>query len=354
VPALKDAVADAMVDGAKADAEDASRRRTESVIVRRLTTELAAVRAELGLYREIERTKLDVPTWMRKTSSRKHHGTAMMIFSDPHFDEVVRPEQVAYYNAYNADIAEKRTRRFFEKGISLARDYIAGIQYDGAVLFLTGDNFSGTIHDELSATNERPLLESLLYWTERFAPGIRMLADDFGHLTVPCVVGNHPRLTRKPVAKNRAQDNVDWLFYHLLAREFKSDKRVTFMVSDAADLLVPVYGTTYLETHGDQFRGGSGISAQLSPLMIGQNRKTRRQLALGKPYDWMVMGHWHSYSPAFKGIMVSGSLKGLDEYAYINNFEPEPPRLSFWITTPERGAGFFNPIEPMDRGAEGW
>jgi hypothetical protein len=316
--------------------------------------ETEAMRAELELYRAVDAGALTPAKWQRTKPRGGHHGIACMVLSDPHYGEVVRPEQVAGYNAYNDKIAEQRTRRFFDKGISLARDYVQGMTYDGCVLFLPGDNLSGVIHEELARTNERPLLESVFYWADRLVPGLRMLADDFGKLTVPCVVGNHPRLSKKPVSKNRAQDNVDWVLYRLLAREFRDDPRVTFMISDAADLLVPVYDTTYLLTHGDQFRGGTGISAQFSPLMLGQARKTRRQLVLGKPYDWMVMGHWHSYVPDFHGIIASGTLKGYDEYAYIGNFEPEVPKLAFWITTPERGAGFFNPIEPMDRKAEGW
>lgn len=69
--------------------------------------------------------------------------------------------------------------------------------------------------------------------------------------------------------------------------------------------------------------------------------------------DWLVMGHWHQYFHG-KGLIVSGSMKGYDEYAYVSNFEPEPPQLAFWVTTPEHGVTISAPILPADRQAEGW
>ena len=354
------AAAQAAKDAAR-DAERAerlqhdTRRRNE-----RLTRENAELRDEIGslhrrldLISSIEAAVPEPPKWLRAPSKGGHRGIVSLVLSDTHFDEVVRPEQIDFLNAYNRGIAEQRTRAAFEKTIVLARDYVKGIDYDGAALFLTGDLLSGNIHDELKQTNEGTLFEAVEHWLDPLIAGITMLADDFGKLVVPCVVGNHGRMTRKPVAKNRAQDNVEWLVYKALERHFRGDERVTFMVSDAADVTVPLYATTFLATHGDQFRGGSGISGAMAPLLLGQHRKTRRQMAAGKPFDWLVMGHWHQYMSG-KGLIVSGSMKGYDEYAFVSNFVPEPPQLAWWITTPENGVTISAPVLPADREAEGW
>jgi predicted phosphodiesterase len=182
-----------------------------------------------------------------------------------------------------------------------------------------------------------------------------MLADEFGKVHVAAVPGNHGRMTRKPIAKKRAADNLDWLLYSLLLRSLRGDGRVTWTVPKAADAHVNVYNMRFLLTHGDQFRGGSGISGALAPLMLGSHRKTRRQSAAGKPYDVMVMGHWHqNISLPSRGLLVGGCLKGYDEYAYVSNFEPEPPQQSLWITTPEHGITFQAPVFVGDREAEGW
>jgi len=114
-----------------------------------------------------------------------------------------------------------------------------------------------------------------------------------------------------------------------------------------------VHDTRFLLTHGDQFRGGSGIAGIMSPLKLGQHRKGQREQALGRGFDWMVMGHFHQYICG-QGLLVNGSLKGYDEYAYISNFGTEVPTQAFWITTPEHGMTFTAPIFPADRKAEGW
>jgi hypothetical protein len=64
-------------------------------------------------------------------------------FSDAHFGEVVQPGELGGYNAYDLAIAEKRTRMFFERTITVARHYLAGVEYDGIVLPLGGDLVSG-------------------------------------------------------------------------------------------------------------------------------------------------------------------------------------------------------------------
>ena len=333
--------------------------------------EIAAMRARLAsvtkerdtLFQQmelIESASLHVgpehPTWMvPKRRAQGHHATLCLLVTDTHFDETVDPVEVDGINAYNREIAELRLRRCFERTILLARQYLGGVKYDGVMLFLGGDIFSGNIHEELARTNRDTLFGSLLHWIGPMAAGIGMLAEEFHHVHVAGVPGNHGRMTRKPIAKRRAADNLDWLFYNLLAREMKTERSVTWEIAKAADAHVTVHETRYLLTHGDQFRGGSGISGALAPLLLGTHRKTRRQAAAGRPYDFMVLGHWHQhiFLPS-RGLIVGGCLKGYDEWAYVNNFESEPPQQALWITTPERGITFSAPVFVMDRKSEGW
>ena len=333
--------------------ESVERHRLNAIITS-LTRENRQLRDDLGLLTTLEAQATKPPRWLRQPGGSGHRGIVTAVLSDQHYGEVVRPEQIGYVNAYNPTIAEIRTRKFFERVLVLARDYIKGVEYDGGILMLPGDGLTGTIHEELARTNAETVMESVLKAVEWIAAGIALLADDLGDLLVPCVVGNHTRLTHKPIAKNRAQDNLDWLVYKLLEREFRHDERVTMMVADGADLLVPAYDTTYLLTHGDQFRGGTGISGSMAPIALGQHRKTRRQVSAGEPYDWMVMGHWHLAAGPGRGVIQSGTLKGVDEYAWVNNYEVTPPQLAWWVTTPEHGPAFYTPIEPADREQEGW
>ena len=317
---------------------------------------LADVRKRLGLYERLDEAKLDPPDWLSpKAAGKGHVGIPSLLMTDIHWDEVVKPEQVGGLNAYNRRIAEGRVKRGFENAIVLSRDYLSGVAYGGFNLFLPGDLLSGIIHEELRETNEAQIMESVLTVLEPLESGINLLAKEFGKVHVSAVVGNHGRNSRKPKAKNRAQDNFDWLIYKLIERDFRGRPDVTVQVADAADTMVTLYRTRYLLTHGDQFQGGSGISGMVAPLLLGTHRKTRRQSAAGQPYDIMVMGHWHQtiWFPS-KGLIVGGSVIGYNEYSYINNMEPEPPQCAFWVTTPEHGVTFSAPVLVQKRADEGW
>lgn len=295
------------------------------------------------------------PSWPTPRRSRRSRtpGIANLVLSDLHLDEVVNPAEIGGVNAYSRAIAERRLRTTFEKFVLIAKEYIAGIDYDGAVVPMLGDTFSGNIHAELKETNEVSILDSIDFWIDHFVAGFQLVADEFGKLHVPCTPGNHGRNTYKPVMKGRARDNFDFLFMRQVARALAGDGRITFEIPDSTDVQMKQYGTTFHYTHGDQFRGGSGISGVFTPLMLGDMRKRKRQAAVGAPYDVLVLGHFHQYLPT-PWFIMNGSLKGYDEYASIANFGFEVPKQAFWVTTPEQGVTFSAPILPMDRTAEGW
>lgn len=298
--------------------------------------------------------RFEPPAWTKRTPKRGvHHGTPWLLLSDLHLDEVVNPPEIGGVNAYNRRIAEYRLAETFHRAIRVCRDHWSGVVYDGIVCPLAGDLYGGEIHEELTQTNEDTILGSVLHWADHLAGGIEMLADEFGKVHVPVVVGNHGRRTRKPRHKHRARDNFDWFTGQLLARQFAKDRRVTFDVSDSADAFVQSYGQTVCVTHGDQVSGGGGIGGIYPPIMRMDARKRIRQAAMHRPYDLLVFGHWHQlvFGPNW---VLNGSLKGYDEYAFDNNFGFEPPQQALWLMTPEHGKTWTAPILPGDRKKEKW
>jgi hypothetical protein len=153
--------------------------------------------------------------------------------------------------------------------------------------------------------------------------------------------------------KNRVEDNFDWFYARILHRELRHDPRFTWSIPLTADVIVQQYGTRILMTHGDQARGGSGISGIQTPLALLNFRKSKNYGAMDNPYDHMVMGHFHQYL-TLPGVTVNGSLKGYDEYAAISNFGFEVPAQAAWVTTPERGITWQVALQPSDPKREGW
>lgn len=282
-----------------------------------------------------ESTNLVAPNWTMPRSGSAKNVIPTAFLSDTHFDEVIDPAQINGMNAYGREIAELRLKRFFESAVKVGKQYLTGLDFPGICMPLGGDLFSGNIHEELAETNEAKMCDSVLYWLSPMISGIRLLANEYGKVYIPSVVGNHPRGTRKPINKGRVRDNFDWLFSQLLARELSGDKRVQFAISESPDLYYSLFGTRYCLTHGDQFKGGGGIAGLMSPLMLGNHRKLKTATAVNRPYDYLLMGHFHQLMSA-RGVIVNGSLKGYDEYGFNNNFDYEPPQQAFWLTSQER------------------
>lgn len=319
-----------------------------------LLERLAELERALDIVDSAAGVTLDPPKWLvAEPSTRKKHATLALLLSDTHFDEVVLADEVGNLNAYNRGIAELRLRSWVENSVKMARHYLTGMHFDGVVCMLGGDIFSGDIHEELKETNEDTILGSLLHWSEQISAAINVLADEFGKVHVPCVMGNHGRLSRKPRMKLRAKTNLDWLLGKMVERHFAKDKRVTFQVSENADTLIPIYGWGHLLSHGDQVSGGGGIGGIWPPIMRMKARKAQRAMEVGTPFQTMWIGHWHQYIST-PGMIVNGSLKGLDEYAWINNFGFEVPQQAMAVVTPEHNITFQAPVFCQDKKKEKW
>lgn len=275
------------------------------------------------------------PKWLSDVNSYDNWEAVPTIFlSDIHWGEVVDPNQIGGINEYNLEIAQERLRHTVSTAINLL-EMIDG-EYPGIVVALGGDMLSGDIHEELSESNEKPMMPVFLDLYENMIWVIKQFADQYGNVFVPCVTGNHSRTTRKPRAKSRNFTNFDWLLYTLLEKYFEKDSRIQFCIPDGPDALYKVYNTKYLLTHGDQFRGGDSMIGALGPVTRGDHKKRSRNGQIGLDYDCMLIGHWHQLIQ-MQRLIINGSLKGYDEYANANNFGFEPPRQALWLTHPSNG-----------------
>ncbi len=308
----------------------------------------------------LEDINTDPPTWIADTPSG-HSATPLLLITDTHFGEVVQPDEILGLNAYNAEIAEQRLQRAFENAVRVSKHYFGGkLKYDGIVLAFGGDIFTGEIHDELTETNDLTPIEAFDHYIDPMVAGIKLLRQEFGKVHVAGVDGNHDRRQKKKKAKRSVRSSWSWLFYRVLAREFSRFSTVTWQIPDSRDTVVPVYDTRFLLHHGDQFRGGSGISGALSPLMIGDARKRKKHDAAVRytgredlHFDIQLMGHFH-HRIALPGVVVGGCLKGYDEYSMVQNYPYEPPSQELMVVTPEHGVTFQAPVWVQDRGEEGW
>ena len=320
-----------------------ARLSSEVEKARKESDEVAAVRAvltDLG----VSLATVTPPRWSVKPAKHAESpGIPTLFLSDLHWGERVDPAQIGGVNEYGLATARRRLRYCVETAISLCRILDPKMRYPGIFVPLGGDLISGNIHDELTATNELNSMPAVLDLFGELCAVIGILADAFGAVTLPCVSGNHGRDTRKIWAKDRHHTSFDWLICKFLEQHFAADKRVTFLIPDGPDAAYSIYGTRYLLTHGDQFRAGDSIIGPIGPIFRGDQKKRARNAQVAQSYDVMLAGHWHTYMHTPR-IIVNGSLKGLDEYAFAGNFGFEPPQQALWITHPRKGITFRMPV----------
>ena len=292
---------------------------------------------------------VEVPAWLTAKGRRSAGvtGVPTLFASDWHWGEVVDGKQINGVNEFNIEIAHQRARKLIDTAIVLLHDHMVDPQYPGIVFALGGDMMSGDIHEELSESNELPVMPALVDLFGVLTWCIETLADRFGQVFVPCVTGNHGRNTHKPRAKGRNYSNFDWLLYTFLSKRFELDTRVRFLIPDGSDAHWRLFGVRYCLTHGDQFRGGDGMIGALGPIIRGDHKKRSRNGQIDMGYDVLMLGHWHQLIQ-LQRLIVNGSLKGYDEYAASGNFGFERPQQALWITHPEHGITFSMPVHCGD------
>ena len=321
--------------------------------VARLTQAMDEANRIIHAIEQVNTSQIEPPRWLSPAKPRASAATLVAMLSDTHFDEVVNPDEMEGLNAYNRTIAKLRLERWAKNVVKMARHYLAGMKYDGIVLILGGDIFSGDIHEELKDTNEATMLESCLYWSEQIAGAVGLLTEEFGRVQVVSVVGNHGRMSRKPRMKQRVVTNFDWLLAKMVERYFADDHRVSFVIPTSPDAWIRIYDHGHLITHGDQVHGGGGIGGIYPPIMRMRAKKANKYLQTGQNFRTLWLGHWHSYLST-PHLIINGSLKGWDEFAAIMGFGFEPPQQALAIVTPERNITVQAPIFCQDRKREGW
>lgn len=284
----------------------------------------------------------DPPKWIGKATPVGLPGVPMTIWSDWHWGEVIRPSEVAGVNEFNAKIAGQRVDRLVQVTLDLALNYMVKPEYPGIVVCLGGDMISGNIHDELRESNDGPVQHSLLQVQEKLETALTAMADNFGRVFVPCVVGNHGRTTLKPRAKGRVYESYEWNLYCQLEKYFRNDKRIQFMIPGETDAVFTVFNHRFLLTHGDTLgvKGGDGIIGAIGPIARGVTKVGRSEAQIGRDFNTLLMGHYHTYIPRGDAVpvIVNGALKGYDEYARLMLRVPySRPSQALWFMHPRHG-----------------
>ena len=281
----------------------------------------------------------DPPTWINPKHHMSSHsnGVPVTIWSDFHWGERVFPTQVGGVNDFNRRIAATRLKRLVDATIDLTLHHMVNPVYPGIVICLGGDLITGAIHEELAETNDGTVQQALIDVQENLITALTKMADKFGKVFVPCVVGNHARDTIRPRFKNATFHSYEWNLYHQLKSYFRADPRIEFFIPDEVDASFTVLGHHFLLTHGDNLgvQGGDGIIGAIGPIARGTFKLGRQMRQVGKDFDTLLAGHYHTRMPRGDAVpaVFNGCLIGYNEYAHLKLRVPysRPSQELFFI-----------------------
>jgi len=278
-------------------------------------------------------------------SRGKHPQTVVAPLADTHIGEFVSLEQMININQYNLEIFNNRLYGWATQLLNLVNYRRNITTIDDLVIPMLGDMISGDIHEELARTNLANCMEQMIRGANLIAQALMLLAPHFKTIQVPCVVGNHGRMTRKPPMKDKYM-GWDYMLYQWVAAFCKNQKNITFDIPQSFMNLISVYDQTILLMHGDSISGGGSnmtisrtITSLRGVLQYRKNLRTELSDATGLGdqvyFDSAMVGHFHRIDEIDIGtgeLHICGCMKGPDEFALQRLLVASKPKqlVTYW------------------------
>ena len=271
-----------------------------------------------------------------KISPQKSLGlgeaVAVVLASDHHIEERVKPEEVNGRNEHSLAISKRRQEEFFQGALRLTEICGRDVKINTMVLALLGDFITNDIHDEMPELNELEPVHAIIECQNRLASGIEFLLKNSElNLVIPCHSGNHARTTEKTRNATEAGHSLEYFMYQSLANYFRKEKRVKFLISKSYHSYLQVFDTTIRFHHGHNIRYGGGVGGLTIPVnkAIAQWNKLRWA-------DLDCFGHFHQ---RFDGgnFLANGSLIGYNAFALSIKAGFEKPSQTFFLIDRKRG-----------------
>ena len=255
----------------------------------------------------------------KSVKGSKHDASMVVLLSDIHCEETVRPETVNGLNAFDLDVCQARLDELQGRFFAMLEHERQLARVDRVVVWLGGDLISGMIHPELAEENALHPLAAVRWIGERLRGFLDAVADNAREVIVATSCGNHGRTTEK-LRTNEADTSYEHHLY-LTMRAAETRKNVRWQVGEGHLNYLDLDGFRIRFCHGHavRFQGGiGGIHVPLNKAIAAWDATERADLT--------CLGHWHQFSWSRSGRYVSnGSVIGHSAYAVRIKANYEPP-----------------------------
>jgi hypothetical protein len=255
----------------------------------------------------------------RNAKGTKHAATMVVLLSDIHCEEVVRPETVNGLNEFNLDVCDARLAELWQRFFAMLEHERQLCRIDRVCVWLGGDLISGMIHPELAEENSLHPLAAKRWIGSRLRGFIDAASERVKEIVVATSCGNHGRTTEK-LRTNEADTSYEHDLYLTMQAEERK-KNVRWQIGEGHLNYVDLDGfrVRFCHGHAIRYQGGiGGIHVPLNKAIAAWDSTTRADLT--------CIGHWHQFSWGRSGRYVTnGSVIGHSAYAIRIKANYEPP-----------------------------
>lgn len=281
---------------------------------------------------------------IKSAVSDTHTEDAVLLLSDTHFGDVIRPGDTSGFPEYDLPISGNRFGYVIEKVRQILTIQRSAYPIKTLYIWFGGDMGNGDLHDA-PASNSLFIGPQVDYTFKMLKMGVTELSS----LTIPdpetnvrvvenivllFTCGNHMRESscKYMPLKYQAQRTFDWLIYQLLIESFKDTPRISIRQSMSPYIFEEIRGHRHLFAHGMQVGYRNSPDAQCKSMdafiktirsLFDSPEWRRKNNMQGPTFARACIGDIH-VPVCFPRIISNGSLNGQNELGVNWGLEPIP------------------------------
>lgn len=260
--------------------------------------------------------RIEIPRKPPKARKSAHEEIACLHVSDTQIGKLTP--------SYNVEVAEQRLLELAERTIEITNMRRNAAKIEDIRLYLGGDIIEG---EDIFPSQAHQIEQSVFDQAIRTAPIILAkmvlrLLDEFPHMTIKTVPGNHGRNGRYGAGQHPRTnwDNVVYAMLKTMLLGFPGNERdelkgrLDFVESEDFFIVDKVYRWGNLIVHGDQITGGfAGFP------WYGTAKKAWGWIdSIPEHWDYLWFGHFHTYASAtlnHRIFLANGTTESDNAYA---------------------------------------
>lgn len=266
-------------------------------------------------------------SWLT-TKEGKDTLMPVLIATDIHWGEGVLKSEIGV-NEYNLEIAKQRYDQVVDDFIDICINKLSNYKYPGVVFPMVGDNINGILHLD-SETNSETHVQQVASFVDYTIKQIEKLKLSFNKVYVPFNTGNHSRSAKFTKTSGRLYDSLEYLVAYFLEKHYINDNNVTIDYNEEDEIRYNIFGTRFLQFHGDAIKGGGGVGGHIVPIKRYLYKKRQNDSATKRGFDVAIIGHWHTHHIE-KSLIIGASLVGPNGYSKMLSLPYEEPGMTMFF-----------------------